>query len=213
MSREPIVTDEIYHVFNRSIAEFVIFNNDSEYSRMKNVIQFYQLEKHATKFSQASTRALECLLAENHSAGKLVEIICYSTMPTHLHFVLKQLKDGGISKFMNNILNSYTRYFNIKHNRKGPLWESRFKKVLVETDEQLLHLTRYVHLNPVTAHLVDKPEEWKWSSCQDYIFEINESIYKYKDLLDIKADSYKIFVENRIAYQRELAKIKHLMLD
>jgi putative transposase len=79
-------------------------------------------------------------------------------MPTHIHLVLRQLKDGGISKFMSNILNSYSRYFNIKHNRKGPLWEGRFRKVLVGSDEQLLHLTRYVHLNPVTACLVDKPK-------------------------------------------------------
>jgi putative transposase len=210
---EPIATGEIYHVFNRSISEFVIFNNDSEYSRIKDVIQFYQLEKHATKFSQASTKTSECLLVKSLNTEKLAEIICYSPMPTHLHFVLKQLKDGGISRFMNNVLNSYTRYFNIKHNRKGPLWESRFKKVLVETDEQLLHLTRYIHLNPVTAHLVDKPEEWKWSSYQEYVFKKNESIYKYNDVLDVKPDSYKIFVENRISYQRELAKIKHLMFD
>lgn len=213
MLREPIVTGEIYHIFNRSISKFVIFNNDSEYSRMRDVIQFYQLEKHITKFSQASTKTLEFLSVKNLNTEKLVEIICYSPMPTHLHFVLKQLKDGGISKFMNNILNSYTRYFNIKHNRKGPLWEGKFKKVLVETDEQLLHLTRYIHLNPVTAHLVDKPEEWKWSSYQDYIFEKKESIYKYKDILDIKPDSYKKFVEDRISYQRELAKIKYLMFD
>jgi len=213
MFRKPIVTGEVYHVFNRSISEFVIFNNDSEYSRMKDVIQFYQLEKHATKFSQAGTKTLKSLSVKSLNAEKLAEIICYSPMPTHLHFVLKQLKDGGVSRFMNNILNSYTRYFNIKHNRKGPLWESRFKKVLVKTDEQLLHLTRYIHLNPVTAYLVNKPEEWKWSSYQDYIFKKERSIYRYDDVLDIKPDSYKIFVEDRISYQRELAKIKRLVFD
>ena len=213
MFREPIVTGEVYHVFNRSIAEFVIFNNDSEYSRMKDVIQFYQLEKHATKFSQASTKMLKSILVKSLDAEKLVEIICYSPMPTHLHFVLKQLKDRGISKFMNNILNSYTRYFNIKHNRKGPLWEGRFKKVLVETDEQLLHLTRYIHLNPVTAYLVNNPIDWKWSSYGEYISDDKNGICKFDDILDMKPDSYKKFVEDRILYQRELAKIKGLLFD
>ena len=70
---------------------------------------------------------------------------------------------------MRRLLNSYTRYFNEKIKRKGPLWEGRFKKVLVNSDEQLLHLTRYVHLNPVSAGIVEKPEDWPCSSYREYI--------------------------------------------
>ncbi len=78
-------------------------------------------------------------------------------MPTHIHLILKQLKEDGISAYMSKILNSYTCYFNRRTKRKGPLWESRFKRVEVTSDEQLLHLTRYIHLNPVTAHIVEEP--------------------------------------------------------
>ncbi|OGW71290.1 MAG: hypothetical protein A2047_04340 [Omnitrophica bacterium GWA2_41_15] len=145
----------------------------------------------------------------------MIQIICYCFMPTHIHLVLKQLKDNGISDFMMHILNSHTRYFNIKHNRKGPLWESKFKKVLVDSDEQLLHLTRYIHLNPVTACIVNKPEEWRYSSYNEYVSDgtVTDGICEYKNILDINSFSYKKFVENRISYQRELAKIKGLMLD
>ena len=61
-----------------------------------------------------------------------VEIIAYCIMPTHFHLVVKQLKEDGISFFIQQILNSYSRYFNIKTKRKGPLWEGRFQNVIIE---------------------------------------------------------------------------------
>ena len=144
---------------------------------------------------------------------KLIEIIAYCIMPTHIHLILKQSKKYGISKFMNNILDSYTRYFNTKHKRKGPLWETRFKNILVETDEYLLHLTRYIHLNPVTANLVDKPEDWLVSSYNEYLLRVGNKVCEYNDVLNINPVSYKKFVDDRISYQKELAKIKHLLFD
>ena len=136
-------------------------------------------------------------------------------MPTHIHLVLRQLKDNGISKFMSNILNSYSRYFNLKHNRKGPLWEGRFKKIMVENDDQLLHLTRYIHLNPVTAYLVNRPEDWFASSYHEYIMSVVQEnrLCNCTYTLDTNPTSYKRFVEDNISYQRELAKIKHLAMD
>jgi putative transposase len=136
-------------------------------------------------------------------------------MPTHLHLVLQQLKKDGISKLMNLVLNSYSSYFNKKHNRKGPLWESRFKVVAVQADEQLLHLTRYIHLNPVTALLVNSPEEWKYSSYGEYLSltEKDQRICDFNGCLEINPLEYQRFVCNRIAYQRELAKVKSLLID
>ena len=116
---------------------------------------------------------------------------------------------------MNNILNSYTRYFNIRHKRKGPLWVGRFKRVVVSTDEQLLHLTRYVHLNPVTSYLADNPESWEHGSYQEYCSQndVREKVCCFDNLLDIDSRSYKKFVNDRKEYQRGLAKIKELMLE
>ena len=213
MSKDIIVTGEVYHVYNQSIANYRIFNNDSEFSRIIELIQYYQREKQKvnfSKFKEYNMHLKENILDEE----KLVEIICYCPIPTHFHLALKQLREQGISKFVNKIFNSYSHYFNIKHNRKGPLFAGRFKKVIVRTDEQLLHLTRYIHLNPVTAGFIDNPEDWKYSSYKEYIGAVNKkSICDYKNILDIKPGSYKMFVENRIAYQKELARIKNLMLD
>lgn len=220
MRKDILVSDKVYHVFNKSIAGFNILNNNSEFLRMTQLIHYYQREKPVTKFSNfIKSSQLRMDACDIHiffpEKEKLVEIIAYCFMPTHIHLALKQLKGNGISIFMANILNSYTRYFNIKHKRKGPLWEGKFKNVLVNTDEQLLHLTRYIHLNPVTAYLVNKPEEWEASSYREYLSGSGHkhNICKYDDILDIVPSTYQKFVEDRISYQRELAKIKDLLIE
>jgi putative transposase len=212
-----LITGEVYHTLTRSIADFKIFNNASDFSRMKDALRYYQFKNFPVSFSRFNKLAEERIVSFRNSAKsseKLIKIIAWCLMPTHIHLVLRQLKDGGISKFMSNILNSYSRYFNIKHNRKGPLWEGRFRKVLVGSDEQLLHLTRYVHLNPVTACLVDKPEDWFASSYREYIsLEEAENSLCDRNVIDINPVAYKKFVEDRISYQRELAVMKYLAAE
>ena len=215
MKIRQIVTGEIYHVYNRSIAEYKIFNNDSEYLRMKETLNYYKINKPVVRFSERKDKSgrVEERVISQRDVKELVQVVCYCLMPTHTHLVLKQLTDKGISIFMGNALNSYSRYFNTKHNRKGPLWERRFKEVLVENDEQLLHLTRYIHLNPPTSYLVNNPAEWRWSSYMEYLSGNEDGICKYDDVLTINPKGYKNFVESRILYQRELAKIKELVLE
>lgn len=220
MRRETLAVNEFYHIFTKSIAEFKIFNSNTDFSRMLNLMRYYQREKPPIKFSKfiKSDKIKQKYSDTNDflsNRNKIVEIIAYCIMPTHLHLILKQVKEDGISTFISNILNSYSHYFNLKYRRKGPLWEGRFKSILVETDEQLIHLTRYIHLNPVTARLVEKPEEWLNSSYKEYLLEVNNNdrICKYDDVLDIEPSSYKEFVEDRIAYQRELVAMKALLIE
>lgn len=199
--------DGIYHVYNKSILGFRIFNNNFEFLRMIEMLRYYQHENTQLRFS-----LLHCVSVNNDDLGEnLVEIIAYCIMPTHFHLLLRQLKESGISIFLNKLLISYTRYFNVKYKRKGTLWEGRTKKILVKTDEQLLHLTRYIHLNPTTSYLVNKPEEWLASSYQEYILNTtsNEKICNYDELINMGSIEYKKFVENGILYQREMAKLKN----
>ena len=215
----PLVNGEVYHILNKSIAGYEIFNTQADYLRMQHLFRYYQkeTEKRFSDFVllKGVGTGFDAYLAK-YSAGNndIVQIIAYCLMPTHFHLVLKQLENDGISKFIGNILNSYTRYFNVKHKRKGPLWEAKFKNVLVGNDEQLLHLTRYLHSNPTTALLAKKPEEWPYSSYKEYLGTSEEiALCNYKDILEINPKSYRKFVNNRISYQRELAKIKSLLLD
>lgn len=211
--------DEVYHITTKSIADYVIFNNEAEYSRIKQLIQYYRVDNVTAKYSYfiARQRGENELVNEKSYQGEneLVRIIAYCFMPTHIHLILQQLKESGISIYMNKVLNSYTRYFNTRHHRKGPLWTGRFKRVLVETNEQLLHLTRYIHLNPVTAYLVDRPEDWQFSSYYEYLAEglIKDKMCEFKHALEISPVEYKKFVEDQISYQRKLSAIKKITLE
>ena len=220
MRRNPLVTGYVYHIFNKSIAKYVIFNNNGEFLRFLNVIRYYQHDKPGVEFSHFvryldSNKEFINLGDVFKNKKKLVEIIAYCLMPTHFHLVLKQLIDGGVSIFMNNIQNSYTRYFNIKHRRMGPLWASRFKSVLASSDEHLLQLTRYVHLNPVEAKIVKKPQDWEMSSYKEYLLK-NKSkaaICKFCDILQINPNSYKYLVEDEDSYREDLERLSDLFID
>ncbi len=214
---DPLRTNECYHIFTRSIAKYIIFNNDYDYLRLVEMLNLFQYKDFCYKYHMFKRLAISTqtrIINELHRNGnRSVDIIAFCIMPTHIHLVLQQLEDGGISNFMSKVLNSYSRYFNIKHDRIGPLWESRFKNKHIEDDEQLLHTTRYIHLNPVTANLVDKPEDYEYSSYNEYIMPYTRKICNLDNLMDFAPEKYKDFVDDRISYQRELKIIKKILLD
>ena len=208
-----LVNGEIYHVFSRAIESRTIFRDHNDYRRMEITLFYYVYSRPSLRLSEYLKR----LKSESQnqffpqSGEKLVKVICYCLMPNHIHLVLQQVEEKGISIYTGKVLNSYARYFNEKYKRKGPLWESRFKNVKVESNEQLLHLTRYIHLNPVTAFIVDKPEEWKFSSYKEYLGEKGNC--EFEEFIESSPEEYRKFVHDRISYQRELNKIKTLIME
>ena len=196
-----------YHVFTKSIAGYEIFKSENDYKRMIEMMEFYSYKNFPIKFSiyhKADKNQKKQFLKALSLSEKLVTILAYCIMPTHIHFLLTPEKENGISIFMRNLLNSYTRYFNIKNKRKGPLWQGRFKYVLIDSEEQLLHLTRYIHLNPTSSDLVANPDEWEYSSYKEYLKKTNKSICNFSKFLNIIPEDYKNFVEEHIDYQKEL---------
>ena len=217
--KDPLVAGHYYHVFSRSIAGYVVFNNVEEFSRFLEILKLYRHDDFGyrfSKFKELDIQSQQFIIQElKENKSVLAEIVAYCIMPTHTHFILKQTKDQGISKYISKILNSYTRYFNTKHKRGGPLWSGRFKSVLVSSDEQLLHLTRYLHLNPTSAGLVDEPDDWEFSSLGEYIGSPKDTdrICSTRNLFETTPAEYRKFVLDRKSYQRDLSKIKKLLLD
>ncbi len=216
--RQPLSDIGVFHIYSKSIAEFEIFRNPKEFERFTWMMRFFAIPKTNLSFSnlmrdydEPDWQAKIDILAEQ--SPPKIKFIAYCLMPTHIHFVIEQKERDAISFFVKKILDSYTKYFNFKNHRKGPLWESRFKHVTCETDEQLLHLTRYIHLNPVTAYLIDDPKNWQASSYNEYLDDQKNKICDWSHLLDIHPEKYKLFTNNRIEDQRTLAKIKNLLLD
>jgi len=89
-------------------------------------------------------------------------------MSNHYHLLL-ETPSGNLSQIMQHINGAYTNYFNVKRKRYGHLFQGRYKAILIEADEYAKELSRYIHLNPVRAGMVSKPEEYRWSSYLDYI--------------------------------------------
>ncbi|MBI2330396.1 transposase [Candidatus Daviesbacteria bacterium] len=215
--------EEIYHVFNRGVAGLPIYHHTYNYSRFIQLLDYYRFTNTPTSFSrflklplEEKGRILENLKKENNLQ---VEILAFCLMPNHFHLLLKQISEKGIKSFISNVQNGYAKYFNIKKERSGPLFQSAFKAVRIETDEQLLHVSRYIHLNPATAYIItiEKLIDYHWSSFATYL-GINSTDFPFvkpEFILNFfkSPEKYKEFVFNQAEYQRELANIKHLILE
>ncbi len=218
----PLVTNEIYHVINRGAASQPVFLNQKDYLRALETIFYYQNRNLPLRYSfflrLPTQRRVEALDKLKTKSKFLIEIIAFCLMPNHIHLLLKQLKDNGISAFMGNFANSYTRYFNTKQKRVGPLFQGKFKAVRVETDEQLIHLSRYIHLNPYSSYVVKtfkELENYPYSSFPEYLSpkksarcDKNAVLHNFRGPL-----SYKKFVFDQADYQGKLQEIKHLALE
>ncbi len=218
----PLATNEYYHIFNRGINKQPLFFGLRDFDRALHILEFYSYANTPIRFSkfllsarENRTNILNSLRRENQ---KLVDIICYCLMPNHFHFLLKQRSENGISKFMANFQNSITRYLNTKYQKIGPILQGQFKAVRIEDEEQLLHVSRYIHLNPYTSYILKDIEDlrgYTWSSFPEYVEEGKCGISSSNVVLSnfkMKSD-YKQFVYDQADYQRKLDAIRHLVLE
>lgn len=203
-----------YHIFNKSIAGYHIFKDNKNVDRFIKTFGYYNCKINKTSFSlflrRNKTINVNLWSSEPNS---IVKFLSFCIMPDHYHFLVKSLTDEKISKYISDAENSFTRYFNIRNNRKGPLWQSRFRSTIINNDAQLLHVSRYVHLNPTTNNLVDNPEDWKFSS---YRLIVTDPYLLKNNLKEISISnrfSYRRFVENNMNYQRRLKQIRKLILE
>lgn len=217
----PLVTNEAYHIVSRGIAQNSIFRNKRDYLRILNLVDFYRYSDPPLRFShyyRLPVEKKENFLSDlRKNSEELVEIFAFCLMPNHTHFLLRQAEDKGISFFMRNLQNSYARYFNTKYQRSGALFQAMFKAVRIKTDEQLSHVSRYIHLNPVTSYLIEKEDliGYPWSSFPEYMNKRSLEFVNSDFILGSfkKREHYKHFVFDQADYQRELQKIKQLILE
>ncbi len=217
----PLVEGFYYHVLNRGIADTRVFNNNWNYKRFLNYIFYYQninVPGRYSYFIQLSRVQRKSILDELGKEKKFhADLICFCLMPTHFHLLLKQNTEDGISKFLSQITNSYTRYLNSTLSRKGPIFQGTFKAVKINSEEQLMHLSRYIHLNPYSSGLVKDLKDlvnYPYSSFFEYVNLETNRCQKEIILNKFKSKkSYRDFVFDRADYQKELEFIKHLILD
>lgn len=197
-----------------------IFFEYGDQLRALQTIQYYCFEKPQIRLShlfQLSSTQQNQILRELHEKHpKIVDIVSYVFMENHWHFLLIQNQDKGISTFMSRISDSFTKYINTRHNRVGPLFQGQFRAIRLITDNQLVHVSRYIHLNPLVGNAIDKKNflKYEWSSMKD--FAIGKS--NFYDLMPVLSffkspEDYVKFVIDQEDYSREIKRIQHLLLE
>lgn len=188
IKRPQLVNDEIYHIVNRGTGDSLIFNDINDYYR--GIFSIYEFntsnlvtirERRKIRLENKKINRDRTPVPDNRNF--LVEIMAFCFMPNHIHLLLKQLKDDGISQFMQKFGAGYAGYFNIKNNRKGPLF-GKFRAVHIADDMQLKNAAVYIFTNPLSLiesgwkeNGIENPEKaikflekfYKWSSYKDCI--------------------------------------------
>lgn len=215
------INEGIYHVFNRGVERRPVFTNNKEHQRFIDTIWFYRFPQQLRlssflALSASEQEAFQRSLATQEK-NKSVTLLAYCLMPNHFHLIVKQNQEKGISAFIANITNSYTKYFNTKHRRPGSLFQGPFKAVRVETDEQLLHLSRYIHINPVVSGIIQTEmlSSYQWSSLPEYENRSTFSLCDRTWLTQFYSSTgkYRQFLYDQIDYAKKLEAIKHLALE
>ncbi|MDP4291659.1 MAG: transposase [Bacteroidota bacterium] len=135
------VGDYVYHVLNRANARVPAFESDKDYATFESI-----LEDAVAKFD--------------------MRLLAYCIMPNHWHLVLYPKNDGDLIKFMGWLSNTHTRRWHMEKHTigEGHLYQGRYKSLICQNDDHFITLVRYVEQNALKAHLVDKAQDWRWSS-------------------------------------------------
>lgn len=203
-----------YHVYNRGVEKREIFLDEKDYQAFVGILRAY-LELGVKRDKNIlQGRALERI--KKHSLAEEVSLVAYSLMPNHFHLLLQQRTSVAITNFMQRVLTAYSMYFNRRYERVGSLFQGRFQAKEVTNDSYLLHLTRYIHRNPVEAKItkIQNLDKFKWGSYPNYLGVVESGWVKPKAILDYFSSvenkkDYKSFVE----FETEEVLPQNLYLD
>ena len=203
---------ELYHVLNRGVDKREIFIDDGDRARFVHDLYEFNNTIPAPDAYRMQMWDFVSPTLSTRQRSQLVDIHGWVLMRNHYHLLLSECIEGCLTQFIRKINIGYAKYFNERYGRSGALFQGRTKKILIASDAHFLYILHYIHLNPVTAGLVKKPEDWKYSSYGEYMNGTNgaANICKFDGLIDISPSQYKKFVEDQIPYQKELAKIKKI---
>jgi len=173
--------DEYLHIFDRGMQRQPIFEIEADYIRFLFLILTFQGETVIQNISrkiqesvQSPTLNTLCIdpdLEKEILKKRMVELVAFCLVKNHFHLLVHELVENGVSKYMQRVLTAYVKYFNLRHDKSGYLFQGKFKSVLIEDDRQLMHTSAYIHKHPGEIGWKGKEEKYPWSSYQDYIGE------------------------------------------
>lgn len=215
MRKTQLVENEHYHIYNRGVDKRDVFLDDFDYIRFLQSIQEFNSADPVGSLYEKHLREKknESLASTKTKPPKLVEIVCYCLNPNHYHFILRQVAEKGIEKFMHKLGTGYTKYFNQKCKRSGALFQGRFKSSHIAPDN-FLYLSAYINCN-AEVHGIAKAESYQWSSFPDYIGKRNGKLCSKEIILDqfrSQKDFHDFAKENAKA-MKEKKEFEKLLLE
>lgn len=199
IKRPKLVNDEIYHVVMRGVGDSKIFKNKDDYYRaIFSLYEFNTTKSIEIRLQREKRQIIKKYgIPFSDSRDFLVGCLAFAFMPNHIHLLLKQLKDNGITKFMRKVGAGYASFFNKKYKRRGHLFQGRFQAVLIKNDDQLRNVFVYIHANPTSLiepewkekgvrnikKVIQFLNKYKWSSYSDYIGKNNFPSLTSRDFL------------------------------
>lgn len=212
MRKTQFINNEYYHIFNRGVDKREIFLDNEDLSRFfQSICEFNTIEPIGSIFEN-SFRQLGHRMSKQ---GKLVNFICYCLNPNHYHFILEQVAENGIQKFMHRLSGGYTWYFNNKHKRSGSLFQGSYKAIHINTNEYLLHVSAYVNLNDKVHQLGGLAAKLVMSSWKEYLRNDKDGFCEKEIIFGQfnSAEEYKKFAEDSLKSIREKKEMEKFLLE
>lgn len=213
-----------YHIYNRGVEKRLIFQDIQDYRVFLSYLKEYLLPKNEEELRkrlsdpnisyQERDKILKLLRLNNFSDE--INLLAYCLMPNHFHLLINQNNDVSMDKFMNSIGTRYSMYFNRKYKRVGPLCQDVYKAVLVKTDEQLVHLTRYIHKQALALQgdAWERNMQEQPSSYLDYAGQRKTKWVKPKEILSFFSKSNpRLSYESFVKQQDEFGIVYKLVLE
>ncbi len=191
--------ESYYHLYARGRGRQKIFHDNEDYRTFLSMFS-----RHLSEDAE-----YDALGRKYPHLRSDIELLTYCLMQNHFHLLVYQNIDGSMSRLMRSVMNSYTRYYNLKYNTSGSLFESTYKASRVSTDDYLLHISRYIHLNPGDWDMYDH------SSYQYYRDNNHPEWLQPERILDLfrSRESYMNFVKDYEENKFMLDTIKHELAD
>ena len=217
--KEILANGETYHVYNKSVGGLDIFYTKRDLNRALDLIDFYRYLPNLkfSRFKRLSKELRKSFILELRNQNPLVELYSFSFMYNHYHLLLRQIQDRGISIFVSNFQNAFAKYFNKKNESSGSLFIRPFKGKRIVSEEILVHVSRYIHLNPVTSFLsnYESLHADSRTSFPYYHSEKDGNLVNTKPILNLmgSVEKYEEFIKNQVDYQRKLHILKKYLLE
>lgn len=204
-SRKKYVENGYYHIYNRGVEKRIIFLDRQDYSVFLGYLKSYLLPKNEKELHEqlsdpnisSTTRGKILKLLRLNNFNKEITLLAYCLMPNHFHFFLKQKSTGTIDSFMNSLATRYTMYFNRKYKRVGHLYQGVYKAVLVTSDEQFIHLSRYIHKQALpiqpssySDYILKSKTEWVHPEEVLVYFSRSDKKHSYQNFVGEVGDNY-----------------------